>query len=362
MGHDVFISHAHKDKGIAEAICEKLESAQVRCWIAARDISAHEDWTEATRNAIGSSRVMVLVLSENANAAPHIEREIAHAFYTKRIIIPLRLTNTLPRRDFLFYLGNIRCFDVFSPPAGEQLEALTARINGMVQRRTVNGDAMPAKSAIRTMTALNPSDSWIGALRASHFRTLQILKRVVIGASLVAVMCLLWFVPWQTNDDASPPDGHLHSKFSGPRASLPQGARSPAVSSPTYTYTRFGLWVTPNPGSTPSVQQGLQDTPSPMSAAAHSVNASASPQPDVDQNAVSDAQSLAAQASVSANSVQEEPTPIINRREWHRAKSRPKAHHVRGSASEGLRFADIKSRLRALWHQFVARSKETGNR
>ena len=102
MAHDVFISHAHKDKRIADAICEKLESAGVRCWIAGRDISAGEDWTEATRNAIGSSRVMVLVLSENANAAPHIEREIAHAFYTKRIIIPLRLTNTLPGATFFF--------------------------------------------------------------------------------------------------------------------------------------------------------------------------------------------------------------------------------------------------------------------
>jgi hypothetical protein len=349
MGHDVFISHAHKDKGIAEAICTKLESAQVRCWIAERDISPDADWTEATRNAIESSRVMVLVFSENANAAPHIEREIAHAFYTKRIIIPLRLTNALPRRDFLFYLGNVRWFDAFSPSTEQHLEALTARINGMVQGRTVTGDAMPAKSAIRTMAALNPSDSWIGALRASHFRTLAILKPVVIAASLVAVMCLLWFVPWQTNDEASPPpDGHLHSKFSDPRASLPQGARSPAVSNPTYTYTRFGLWVTPNPGSTPSVQQGLQDMASPMSAA-HSANASASPQPDVDQNAVDDTE---------GKSVQEEPTRTIDRREWHRAKSRPKAHHVRRSASEGLRFAKMKSRLRALWRQIVARTKE----
>ena len=91
MKHDVFISHAHKDKGIADAICGKLESAGLKCWIATRDISAREDWTEATQKAIGSSRVIVVVLSENANAAPHIEREIAHAFYMRRIIIPFRL-------------------------------------------------------------------------------------------------------------------------------------------------------------------------------------------------------------------------------------------------------------------------------
>jgi hypothetical protein len=47
MEHDVFISHAHKDKPIADAICEKLESARVKCWIAARDISAGEDWEKS---------------------------------------------------------------------------------------------------------------------------------------------------------------------------------------------------------------------------------------------------------------------------------------------------------------------------
>ena len=85
---------------------------------------------------------MLLLLSENANAALHIQREIAHAFYTKRIIIPLRLTNALPRRDFLFYLGNVRWFDAFSAPAEEHLEALTASINGLVPGRTVPRDAM----------------------------------------------------------------------------------------------------------------------------------------------------------------------------------------------------------------------------
>src|SRR6476469_10796739 len=122
MAHDVFISHAHKDRTIAGAICHKLESAQVRCWIAERNISPGEDWTEATRNAIASCRVMVLVLSENANAAAHIEREIAHAFYTQRAILPVRVTATLPRRDFLFYLGNVRWFDAFTAPPEQQLE------------------------------------------------------------------------------------------------------------------------------------------------------------------------------------------------------------------------------------------------
>ena len=93
---------------------------------------AREDWTEATRKAIGSSRVIVLVLSENANAAPHIEREIAHAFYMRRIIIPFRLAETLPRREILFYLGNVPWINALNPPTEEHLQALTARIKGLI--------------------------------------------------------------------------------------------------------------------------------------------------------------------------------------------------------------------------------------
>jgi TIR domain len=114
MAHDVFISHARKDKKIADAICGKLESANVRCWIAPRNISPGEDWTKAIRHAIGSTRVVILVFSENSNAAPHLGREIANAFYAGRIIIPFRLGNAHPQRDFLFYLDNARWSNRFT--------------------------------------------------------------------------------------------------------------------------------------------------------------------------------------------------------------------------------------------------------
>src|SRR4029077_16695432 len=149
MEHDVFISHAHKDKSIADVICEKLESARLRCWIPARDISADEDWTEATRNAIGSSRVMVLVLSENANAASHIEREIANAFYTRRIIIPFQLAGTITPRGFLFFLNNAPWFHAANPPAEQDLEALTARIKGLI------AGAIPPQNARKTTATLS---------------------------------------------------------------------------------------------------------------------------------------------------------------------------------------------------------------
>jgi TIR domain len=287
MGHDVFISHARKDISIADVICEKLESAGVRCWIAARDISASEDWTAAIRKAIESSRVMILVLSENANAAPHIEREIAHAFYTRRIIIPLRLANTLPRRDFLFYLSSVRWFNAFSPHAEQHLEVLAARIKDLVHDSSVC-KATPARSATETKSTLNCVNSWIHSLRASRYRTVEILKRVAVAASLVALVWLVCFTPRQTKHEALLTESKVRSKYS--RLSASPDSSTPAVggavvSKPATTFTRFGLWERPNARPTPSVQQGPQDTPS-IAPAEQSASATPSPRSDVDQKAI----------------------------------------------------------------------------
>ncbi len=47
MAHDVFISYSTKDKSIADAICSILESTQIRCWIAPRDITPGVPFAEA---------------------------------------------------------------------------------------------------------------------------------------------------------------------------------------------------------------------------------------------------------------------------------------------------------------------------
>ena len=318
MAHDVFISHAHKDKSIADGICEKLESAQVKCWIAARDISASEDWTEATRKAIGSSRVMVLVLSENANAAPHIEREIAHAYYTRRTIIPIRLANTLPRRDFLFYLGSVRWFNAFNPSAKQHLAALTAHIKSLVPDRTATSNALPLHGARGTTM-----NSWTGALEASHHRTLGILKWVTIAACVILVVWLLCFAPWHTKEGMALVDSNLGSTSSRLGASpdsSPQARRDTSASKPTYTFTRFGLWEPPNTGPTPLAQPAPQDTPL-MNTVEQLEGATSSPTPHVDQNAADKAEGLATQQGASAKSAQEDPARITTPRRAARLTS-----------------------------------------
>ena len=287
MAHEVFISHALRDRAFVAAICKSLESAQVKCWIAERDISTGEDWTEATRNAIASSRLMVLVLSENANAAPHLEREIAHAFYIKRPIFPVRITDTPPKRDFLFYLGNVRWFDAFNSSPKQYLEELTDSIRGILRGPPGSRDIKPPpKKAEEAGKRSQYQDSWRGALRASHYGSLQILKRIAIGSSLLAAIGLLWLLYLRVKLGQSSADGDVQTINSARGLTANSTARSPADSSASksaYSYTRLGLWVPSSVGSTPSredrspVAQSVttpEPTPTP----------SASPTPSPDSN------------------------------------------------------------------------------
>ena len=261
MEHDVFISHALKDKSIADAICAKLEAAEVKCWMSAGDTAAGEDCTAATRTAIGSSRVIVLVLSENANASPHVEREIAHAFNARRTILTFRLAGTIPRREFLFYLGSVPWLNAVNPPTEEQLDALTARIKGLLSGSTV----IPPQGAGKTTAGLSFSHSWMGALQASHYRTLGILKWVAITTCFFAGFWLLWLAFRPAQERVLPAESRLRPTSQGSNGSL-KSAPSPAggdasASTPTYAYTRFGLWQPANADPTPSVQHGPQETP-----------------------------------------------------------------------------------------------------
>lgn len=102
--YDVFISHSSKDKDIAELICRVLESNGIRCWIAPRDISGGDDWSASITNAIGSTKVFVVIYSQNSAASTQVPKEIALADSAHSHIIPYKLDDTELSASFKYYL------------------------------------------------------------------------------------------------------------------------------------------------------------------------------------------------------------------------------------------------------------------
>jgi len=260
MKDTVYVSHAYEDKSIADAIYGKLESAHLKCWKATRGTAALEDWREPGRKAIASSRVVVVVLSENANAAPHLEREIALAISLRRILVPFRLAETTPLPEIRFYLSKVPWLNASNPPAEEHLEALTDRIT-----KLMSGSIGTGKKA----ASFSLTDSQFNDSKGSDNRILRILKWASLATFLCAGMLFLWLVLRQTKEWASSAESRRRSA---------QAVGDAPVSKQASAFTRFGLWQGANSSPTPLVH-GPQDPP--LNMPAESASATSSPRGDV---------------------------------------------------------------------------------
>ncbi|HMH44339.1 MAG TPA: TIR domain-containing protein [Pyrinomonadaceae bacterium] len=146
MAHDVFLSHSVKDKTVAEAIMGRLESESVTCWMAPRDVVPGADWGESIINAIESSRIMVLIFSQSANASPQIKREVERAVNKGVYIIPFRVEDIPPARALEYFISTSQWMDAFSPPLERHLDTLTKTVKAVLRSPPPPDAFVPAQS------------------------------------------------------------------------------------------------------------------------------------------------------------------------------------------------------------------------
>src|SRR5215475_13269989 len=128
MGFDIFISYSSKDKTVADAVCARMESAGIRCWIAPRDILPGRSYGESIIEAIQRARLMVLVFSSNANASVHIPKEVERAVSNGVAVIPFRIENVLPGTSLDYFIGSVHWLDAMTPPLEKHLEDLVVTV------------------------------------------------------------------------------------------------------------------------------------------------------------------------------------------------------------------------------------------
>jgi tetratricopeptide (TPR) repeat protein len=136
MSHDVFISYSSVDRAIADAICTKIESRGISCWIAPRNISPGADWSAAIIDAINGASLMVLVMSSHANASRQIHREVERAINKGITVLPYRIQNIDPDRALEYYIGSLQYLDAYSGPQESHLEVLADTVSQLLNRET----------------------------------------------------------------------------------------------------------------------------------------------------------------------------------------------------------------------------------
>ena len=116
MKYDVFISYSSKDQKIVEGLCAYLEQYKIRCFVAYRDIPRGKPWPPYIPEALGESRMMVVVFSGNFNHSEEVDRELTIASKKKKPILTFRLSDEEFKGTKEYYLSNINWIDAFPNP------------------------------------------------------------------------------------------------------------------------------------------------------------------------------------------------------------------------------------------------------
>jgi WD40 repeat protein len=175
VAFDVFISYSHNDKPTADAACAALESANIRCWIAPRDIDPGTDYGESIIGAIEGARIFVLIFSANANASPQINREVERAVSKGLVIIPVRIEDVAPSRNLEYFISSPHWLDAFPPPREKYFGKLVDSVQAQLGAGKTS--APPSPATVPAAAAKKPSGRRLFGLAAA-----AVLIVVVAGA------------------------------------------------------------------------------------------------------------------------------------------------------------------------------------
>jgi Flp pilus assembly protein TadD len=135
MAHDVFVSYAHQDRTVANAVVATLESHGIRCWIAPRDILPGSDWGEAIIDAIKEAKAMVLVFSSNSNDSEQIKREVERTVHQGVAVIPFRIEDVLPNKTLEYFISTQHWLDALTPPLEDHMGHLAETITVLLAKK-----------------------------------------------------------------------------------------------------------------------------------------------------------------------------------------------------------------------------------
>ena len=148
---DVFISYASQDKALADSVCETLERAGVVCWIAPRDVAPGEFYADAIVGAINTTRVVVLLLTENVVGSPHVLREIERASAKRHPVVTFRVEATTLPAGLEYFLSASHWLDATAsgvdaalPKLGKAVRRLLAPVAAVEPRHHADTAKPPA--------------------------------------------------------------------------------------------------------------------------------------------------------------------------------------------------------------------------
>lgn len=203
MAHDVFISYSTKDKSVVEQLCSYLETNNIMCWMAPRNVKPGVSYGEALISAISSSRYMVLVLSDNANKSNHVLREVERAAAKGIDIITFRIDNIDPSPAMEYFISQTHWLDAFNKPNEKHYNELVDTLAYLLGRN-LNNETSHVQETPQPGSEVNRLIRWISPNR----------NKYIIAMVLFVLILTVGVYSWvsQYADDKIIEAGHSSSK------------------------------------------------------------------------------------------------------------------------------------------------------
>lgn len=185
----VFISYASRDTAFANDVAAALEGEGVKCWIAPRDVTPGAQYASEIVHGIDSAKALVLILSEDAAASPHVLREIERATSKRHPIVTLRLDRAPLPAEFEYFLNSAQWLDASGGDPSRMIPKLIAAVKRVA-----------SAPAATQAAALTPDASAHSAPTRSRTRV-AIVVVCVVGLAIVGIQADRW---WVSSRQAAP--------------------------------------------------------------------------------------------------------------------------------------------------------------
>jgi TolB-like protein/Flp pilus assembly protein TadD len=191
--HTVFLSHASQDSSVALCVCEALEHADMTCWIAPRDVSPGAFYADEIVHAIDAAKALVLILSQNAVASPHVLREVERAISKRHPVVSLRIDKAPLPAGLEYFLNTSQWLDASECEIARVLPRFVAAVRRAIETPT----------AVVVTIAPTPG---VGTSNHSRFDSSRRLMMIVAGCMVAVVLAgLATFRSWEPAHRAAAP-------------------------------------------------------------------------------------------------------------------------------------------------------------
>jgi hypothetical protein len=142
MPHDAFICHSNSAKLTAYAICNGLEASGIRCWVLPRDVAAGAGWDRSIAQAVESSRIVILVLTDYGHRSDRVEYQLELAFKIGAVVIPFRAEPDPVSAGSEEMPNSLHWIDAVTPEVATRIGSLREQVRAIVGHDRYNRPQM----------------------------------------------------------------------------------------------------------------------------------------------------------------------------------------------------------------------------